>query len=149
MIVVTESIERLRRLCEIIPPLLEKISDSEFLVKPSPGKWSKKEILGHLVDSAANNHHRFIRIQHEHGSVISYDQNQWNSLSHYIDLDRSQLITFWTLYNKHLIHILKFIPEENLRLTGVGGDGKPQPLHFYITDYVDHLEHHLHQIVSY
>ena len=149
MIVATESIERLRRLCEIIPPLLEQISDPEFLSKPSPEKWSKKEILGHLIDSAANNHHRFIRIQYEREPVISYDQNQWNSLSHYADLERSQLISFWTLYNKHLLHLLKYIPEENLGLNGVGGDGKQLPLHFYITDYIDHLEHHLHQLVCY
>jgi len=149
MIVVTESIERLRLLCEIIPPLLEKITDSEFSFKPSTEKWSKKEILGHLIDSATNNHHRFIRIQYEPEPLISYDQNIWSSLNHHADTDRSQLISFWTLYNKHLVHLLKFIPEENLRLNGSTGNGELIPLHFYITDYIDHLEHHLRQLVTY
>ena len=147
MIVIDESIERLRLLCEIIPPLLERITDSEFSFKPSPEKWSKKEILGHLIDSATNNHHRFVRIQYEPEPIISYDQNKWNSLNHYADLDRSKLIIFWTLYNKHLVHLLEFIPEENLRLNGRTGNGELIPLHFYITDYVNHLEHHLQQLV--
>ncbi|MDQ6481432.1 DinB family protein [Dyadobacter sp. LHD-138] len=149
MIIVTESLERLRHLCDIIPPRLEKISESEFVFQPSPEKWNKKQILGHLIDSAANNHQRFIRIQYENEPIIFYNQNQWVDLSHYKDMDTDHLIRFWTSYNRHLAECIKFIPEENLRLKGVGGDGRKFPLHFYIHDYVTHLEHHLKQLVTY
>ena len=149
MIIVTESLERLRHLCDIIPPLLEQIPESEFMFQTSPEKWSKKEIPGHLVDSAVNNHQRFIRIQYENEPIIFYNQNQWVNLSHYKDMDTDHLIKFWKLYNLHLTELIKFIPEENLLLNGVGGDGRKFPLHFYIQDYVTHLEHHLKQLVIY
>lgn len=146
---VINSLDRLQYLCNVIPSLLEKIPELEFSFKPTPTKWSKKEILGHLIDSATNNHQRFIRIQYENEPVIFYDQNHWNALSNYNMIDSAQLIMFWKSYNQHLLEIIKAIPEENLNKTGIGKDGQKFSLAFYVSDYVQHLEHHLTQIVGY
>jgi hypothetical protein len=146
---VAASMERLKHLCRIIPPLLAEIREEDFSFKPLPQKWSKKEILGHLIDSATNNHQRFIRAQFEELPYIRYDQNQWNELSHYNEKDSEELIRFWTLYNQHLLHLMQFIPEENLKKFSRAGQPDPVTLEWLIDDYVSHLEHHLHQIVEY
>jgi len=146
---VTDSLKRLTYLCELIPPLLDAIPELEFSFKPSSTKWSKKEILGHLIDSATNNHQRFIRIQYESKPIIFYDQNQWNALSNYDTLSTKHLIQFWTIYNQHLVQLIKATPVKNLNRIGLSREGQPFPLSFYIVDYVLHLEHHLTQLVSY
>jgi hypothetical protein len=81
---INNSITRLAHLCEIIPPLLFAIGEPAFSSKPAPGKWSKKQIIGHLIDSATNNHQRFVRAQFETRPRIYYDQNKWNEYSYYI-----------------------------------------------------------------
>ncbi|MCF0055659.1 DinB family protein [Dyadobacter sp. CY356] len=146
---VIKASERLKVLVNSIPALLEEISETELSLKPSPSQWSKKEILGHLIDSAANNHQRFIRIQYEHEPVLFYDQNQWNELSNYQNISANHLIQFWKSYNQQLVEIINLISDENLNRLGSGNDGQKLPLNFYITDYVGHLEHHLKQIVHY
>ncbi len=147
---IKDSIERLKFLVDTIPSLLSQFSDEEFGAKPGQDKWSKKEILGHLVDSASNNHQRFIRIQIEDNPSISYDQNQWVSLNGYHTYNKKQLIEFWKLYNLHLIHIIEQIPQDVLsRIGTVRSAEEIMPLYFYINDYVAHLEHHLRQLVTY
>lgn len=146
---IQNSLIRLNFLTERIPGLLAKIEESDFSHKPAPGKWSKKEILGHLVDSATNNHQRFIRGQYENKPTIGYDQNQWNNLNYYNQINSDQLIKFWTLYNKHLLELLKRIPEENLKKECLYLDGTAHTIAWLAEDYVVHQEHHLRQIVSY
>ncbi len=114
----------------------------------SADKWSKKEILGHLIDSATNNHHRFVRGQFEEHPEISYDQNNWNKYNYYQQLDIQQLISFWTVYNKQLLAIIREIPTANLiRACMIGSN--LVTIEFLINDYVKHLAHHLKQIVEY
>lgn len=144
-----KTIESLKYLCDTIPPLLEKIPEEEFSRKPAPGKWSKKEIIGHLIDSATNNHHRFVRVQFEDRPHITYDQNEWNRYSRYNEIDSSHLIRFWTIYNLHLIELLKRIPGKDLEREVVIHELRPVTLGFLISDYIVHLEHHLHQLVDY
>ena len=146
---VLEAANRLAFLTTIIPPKLKSIKEQDFNLRPAPGKWSKKEILGHLIDSATNNHQRFIRIQFEDKPIIYYDQDQWNGAAHYIQYDSRQLIDFWKDYNRFLIELIKKIPEDKLTKTGLLKDKSSAPLFWYITDYVDHLEHHLKQLVNY
>lgn len=146
---ITASINRLTWLCEHIPALIEAIPVTALESKPTPEKWSKKEILGHLIDSAANNHQRFIRIQSENEPVIFYNQNDWVGFSRYNEIATEQLIATWKHYNLHLAAVAKAIRPENLSRNGVGRDGQPHTLKWYFDDYVDHMEHHLHQIVSY
>lgn len=143
------SLQRLHYLCDHIPPLLRNIPDEEFSFKPRPEKWSKSQILGHLIDSAANNHQRFIRVQYEEMPTLVYDQNKWNALSHYDKKSSAELIAFWTLYNKHLGLIVQHIPEEHLERRCYSGEREPVTLRWLIDDYVRHLEHHLHQLVDY
>ena len=140
----TQQLQRLSYLCEIIPSLLSSIDEEQFSEKPQPSKWSKKEILGHLIDSATNNHQRFIRTQNEDGLMFYYDQNQWNNLSFYNERDKAELIEFWRLYNKHLLEIVKHISPENL-----AKKCNDHTLEWIFIDYVEHLEHHLKQLVTY
>lgn len=141
------SIERLQFLCNTIPVLLEKIDEETFSKKPSHEKWSKKQIIGHLIDSAANNHQRMIRGQFEDTPKIRYDQNKWNEHSYYQEMDKDQIISFWTAYNKQLMELIKRIPEE--KLSNKIETENMVTLQFIIEDYVIHMEYHLKQVVDY
>jgi hypothetical protein len=143
---VNEAIKQLSEIIEEYSELLKGISDTIYSMKPSPEKWSKKEILGHLIDSATNNHQRFIRAQFENNPAIFYDQDMWVAHSHYNELPVKQLISFWKVYNKHLLEIIKRIPAENLMRECKMRDGNHVTLQFLIDDYVTHLQHHLKQI---
>ena len=145
---IDSAIKRLEYLCEVIPQLLATIDEQSFSLKSSPDKWSKKEIIGHLIDSATNNHQRFVRGQFENKPTIIYDQNKWNEFGFYQQISGQQIIAFWTAYNRQLIELIKHIPKENLQLECLVGD-KLLTLDFLINDYVEHLEHHLRQVVSY
>ena len=94
-IMTTSSHSRLLQLCDSIPGALSKISETKFNEKPAPGAWSKKEILGHLIDSATHNHQRFVRTQFEYIPKISYDGDQWVNHSHYQEMPSGHLIRFW------------------------------------------------------
>jgi hypothetical protein len=131
-----------------VPSILTQISEEKMSEKPSPNKWSKKEIIGHLIDSATNNHQRFVRGQFEAIPEIRYDQNRWNEYNFYQQIDCKQLISFWTIYNRQLVEIIKRIPSENLKKQINVGDNL-LTLEFLINDYVEHLEHHLKQVVDY
>lgn len=143
---IKDAIDRLDYLCNIIPTLLIGIDDHTFNEKPSPDKWSKKEIIGHLIDSATNNHQRFVRGQYEDKPQIAYDQNKWNRYNFYHEINSRQLIDFWTVYNKQLLELIKRIPTENLLLECFIGENL-YTISFLIHDYVEHLEHHLNQVV--
>ena len=142
-------VQRLEYLCDTIPTILENIPETGFAIKPALNKWSKKEILGHLIDSATNNHQRFIKTQFEIEPLIFYDQNNWNRCSNYNEIDSKHLISFWTIYNRHLIEIIKRIAKENYKKECNIGKEKKVSLEWLIEDYVRHLEHHLKQIVEY
>lgn len=148
-VIVQTSINRLKYLCDIIPPLLENVSGEEFAIKHNPGKWSKKEILGHLIDSAANNHHRFIRGQFEDTPHIIYDQDKWNICSSYNTIDSQHLIDFWEAYNRQIIFIINAIPKKALKRKCRTNETEPVTIEWLIEDYVRHLEHHLKQLVKY
>lgn len=143
---VRDTISRFKDILNTAPDLLRAVGEEDFMKKTLPGKWSKKEILGHLIDSAANNHHRFVRGQFEHAPEITYDQNKWNEFSYYQDMESRQLIVFWTFYNEHLLELMLRIPDGKLmRPVKIGNEF--QRLDDLIIDYVAHLEHHLRQII--
>lgn len=144
-----QTIHRLQYLCDILPGLLRKISEQDFSHKPSPEKWSKKEILGHLIDSAANNHQRFLRVQFEDAPHIVYDQVNWNRYSHHQSMNTEHLISFWEIYNRHLLTIIQAIPPENVQRMCKINAPEPVTLQWVIEDYVRHMEHHLRQLVAY
>lgn len=143
---IPERIKRLEYLCQSLPGLFAQFSEEEFCKKPGLGQWSKKQILGHLIDSATNNHQRFVRAQFEDMPVIFYDQNKWNEYSFHEKIPTAQLISFWYFYNMQLAALAKVIPQENwMRPCQMTGP-ESVTLEFIFDDYVKHLEHHLKQI---
>ncbi len=127
---------------------LLKYSEDEATKKAAPEKWSKKEILGHLIDSAANNHQRFVRMQIENNLKLpSYEQEKWVSVQHYNTVSWNELIRLWEAYNLHLLHILWHIDKTKLLNTAQIGNLAEMTLEFIIEDYVGHLKHHLNQII--
>jgi len=144
---INEAINKLTAIVAEYPQRFQSIAEDKFSFKPSPQKWSKKEILGHLIDSATNNHQRFIRAQFEDKPEIYYDQDMWVQHNHYNDMPLNQLIHFWTAYNLQLIEVMKRIPVENLMLECKMRDGNYRTLDYLVNDYVVHLQHHLNQIV--
>jgi len=114
-----------------------------------PEGWTRKQILGHLIDSAANNHHRFVRAQFEPGmSIPSYAQKEWVAANQYSVRPWNELIELWTIYNRHLLFLMEHVPKNVLANTCKVGQDEPATLEFLMVDYVRHLKHHLDQILS-
>ena len=126
---------------------LENISEKDASTNPVSGEWSKKEIIGHLIDSAANNHQRFIRAQQVMEFTFpGYQQEDWVRLQMYKSSSWKQLFELWRQYNLHLAHIIKYIPAEKLGIEcGIGANEKVT-LEFLIKDYLVHLRNHLRQL---
>lgn len=127
--------------------LLKDLPESEFSARPAPGKWSKKEIIGHLVDSAQNNIQRFVRAQHEMQPVhILYRQDDWVRLQNYQDYPSAGLLQIWVLLNRHLAHIWKQMAAQDWARTcrmGAVEALETWTLEMLAEDYVRHLKHHL------
>lgn len=115
--------------------------------KPSADRWSIAEVLGHLVDSACNNHQRFVRAQESDALTFpKYNQNTWVSASDYQHCDWPQLVELWSLYNYHIAHVMRNIPERSLQTPCTITPYETCTLEFLVTDYLDHLYHHLKKI---
>lgn len=115
--------------------------------RPDPKTWSPKEVLGHLVDSAANNHQRFVRAQ-ETGALRlpGYEQNHWVRSQGYNESEWSHLVALWTHFNLHLADVIARIPSDSYSVPCTIGDAAPVTLEFVIVDYLRHLKHHMAQI---
>ena len=114
--------------------------------RPAPGKWAPKEILGHLIDSAANNHQRFVRAQQGALVIAGYEQELWVQSQGYIDADWPHLVALWTHLNLHLADVIARIPSGTYSTLITIGGGSPVTLEFVIVDYLGHLKHHIAQI---
>jgi len=137
---------RLEKILNETPNKLFAFTDEQAGVRPAPGKWSKKEIMGHLIDSASNNHQRFVRMQIENGLQLpQYRQNEWVSVQQYSSRNWIDIVKFWMIYNMHILHIFKTVDESKLGNTADFPEYGTQTLQFLINDYVDHMEHHLRQ----
>lgn len=129
--------------------MLAKLTNADTSLRPSPEKWSKKEILGHLLDSASNNHQRFLRATLEHGLTFpGYDQEKLVDLQKFPEIDWDFLVDFWTAYNRFLAHVLSVLPAGAAEITCHIGNNSPANLEFIAVDYVAHLKHHLNQILG-
>ena len=145
--------ETSRRLLHLIADAKEKfssITEEQWTYKPAPGKWSRKEILGHLVDSAANNHLRFVRAQLAQKDFFTsaYEQDYFVVCQHYQETGAEQLIALWYAYNQHLAHVILHIDPAKLDVNCHIGNYPPVSLLFAVTDYLTHLQHHLAQILD-
>ncbi|HVW09016.1 MAG TPA: DinB family protein [Bryobacteraceae bacterium] len=114
-----------------------------------PASWSPKEELGHLIDSATNNHVRFVRASIEpefHGP--RYNQNSWVALHGYHEMPWSSIVSFWVHYNNFLADLIVRIPDDKLNAKCFIGDGEPVTLRFLIEDYMIHAQHHLDHLLQ-
>ena len=115
--------------------------------KPSADRWAITEVVGHLVDSASNNHQRFIRAQETESLTFpKYDQNSWAAKNGYASANWESLVELWFHYNLQLARVIQQIPQEHLTKTCNIGGLEPCTLEWLVTDYYDHLVHHLDKI---
>ena len=133
-------------------------SDDEAAERPAPGKWSRKEIIGHLIDSAANNHGRFVRAQLQDDLAFpGYDQEAWVRLQRYQDRPWVDLVRLWQAYNHHIATIMETAdagalgrPRTRHNLHELAWQpvpaSEPATLAYFMRDYVGHLKHHLQQL---
>ena len=146
------ALQRLADHINSMPEILQDFSVEELLHRPSPGKWSKKEILGHLIDSAINNLKRFTEIQFlpQPYKVISYRQNELVAINHYQELPLVHLLDLWKTINQQISYVVQNIPEDKLdyAVDPQYDNGEMRSLGWIICDYVAHLEHHLRQITG-
>lgn len=126
---------------------LLKLDDVTVRHKPSADRWSIAEVVGHMIDSACNNHQRFIRAQElDELTFPKYEQNSWVAKSVYETADWSQLVQFWYLYNLHLAVVIRGIPSDQLSTSCTITPYDPCTLEYLVIDYLDHLNHHLAKI---
>ena len=150
--------EELNDVVNAAMPALRRLGSTESGQRPAPGKWSAREIIGHLIDSAVNNHVRFARAALEDDLVFAgYGQNEWVELQQYGERGWLELVDLWASYNRHLAALVARIPDEamtrvrtkhNLDETAWKTVPRTQPvtLEYFVRDYVAHLKHHLGRI---
>ena len=156
MNVLNNTINRLEQLIREMPEKVKSIPVDELEKIPAPGKWSKKEIIGHLSDSAVNNIARFIRAQFETGpfNIISYNQDNWVRANNYGKADAGNIIKYWVSLNTQILEILRNIPEQKLAVICNMGNAAfrngetEKSLLWLIEDYIVHMEYHLKQILG-
>ena len=153
-------IDELRSAVERSTPALLALSEAESAHRPAPGKWSPREVLGHLIDSASNNHQRFVRAQIEGELVFpGYQQDAWVTVQEYQHAPWTELVTLWRAYNLHIARVMAAAPEPvRLRAHSVHNldeiawktvaAQEPATLDYFMRDYVGHLKHHVRQILG-
>ncbi|MCT4328753.1 DinB family protein [Elizabethkingia anophelis] len=126
----------------------EIISEDEWAYKNSPEKWSRKEILGHLCDSAFTNIRRFVVTQYKENENIVYDQDEWVKAQNYQNIPTAEVINLWKSLNYQIVHIVENMPDEVLQRSCDTSKTTPEilTLEVLIKGYIDHLHHHLKTI---
>ena len=153
-------IEDFRRTVEDAARRMLLISEEESGAPRAEGKWSPKEIVGHLIDSASNNHQRFVRAQFtDHLVFPGYEQEAWVRAQGYRDEPWPLLVELWRSFNLHLAHVMERSPEsarlaarDRHNLEQIGwvkvGENEPATLEYLMRDYIGHLKNHLRQILG-
>ena len=151
-----------RRLVERVgsaAPALLLIDELSSSSRPAPGKWSPREIIGHLIDSASNNHQRFVRTRGREDLVVDgYEQDAWVASQRYQQAPWVELVVLWLMYNRQLARVMAATPAadrarsravhnlDERAFRAVPRD-RAVSLDYFMSDYVDHLEHHLAQVL--
>lgn len=142
---------KLNKIIKDFTQKLEQISEQELALKPMPHKWSKKEVIGHLVDSGQNNLRRFITGQYEsQPSKIVYDQNFWVTANNYQEIKGQDIIYMWKLVNQQIANVLlNMSPDKYEKTCNTSKEGTElKSLEWLAQDYVKHLKHHLNQVIA-
>ena len=147
---VSAAISQLEALIVSVRARYEKLDEDALLKPPAPGKWSRQQVLGHLVDSALNNLKRFTEAQvlERPYTIIGYRQDELVAVNHYQDMPLAQLLDLWQSLNRQIVFVVGFIPADALQyaVTPQYDQTGTQTLAWLICDYVAHLQHHLRNI---
>lgn len=145
-----ETISRLSNLLESTASHIRQTPEEMLNAKPRADKWSKKEILGHLVDSAINNLQRFTEIQFSDKpfQIYRYHQAELVQANAYQEAEIDEYLPLWVQLNKRIIQIMRLQTKRTLSFEILLYEGEKSDLKFLMTDYVDHMEHHVKQILS-
>lgn len=125
-----------------------KLAESDWLHKVSPDRWSKKEIIGHLIDSAQINLQRFVRCTYEENFKLVYAQNEWVIAQYYQNANTDELVLLWQMLNRQIIRVLANYPTERLQIRCDNSKGivSLHTVEWLAHDYLVHMQHHLKQI---
>jgi hypothetical protein len=120
----------------------------DWETRPAPDKWSKKEIMGHLCDSAMVNLQRFIRCTFEENFKLVYEQDEWVKAQHYQELTIDEVLQLWKMLNLQIIHVLDQYPPERMQAKCDNSkvDTSLHTVEWLAQDYLQHLQHHLSQV---
>ena len=141
-------------------PALLLVSEQDSTRPRAPGKWSPREEIGHLIDSASINQQRFVRVQFQDDLVFAgYRQDDWVRVQRYRDAPWADLVTLWRALNLHLARVMAAVPESvrtrahrrhnlnEIAFRAVAAE-EPATLDYFMADYVDHMKHHLRQLLG-
>lgn len=144
------SLKQLEHYIDIIPGRYLQLNEKDLMERPGEGKWSKKEILGHLIDSALNNLKRFTDIQHTAQPYIiqPYKQNELVIENNYQQLPLNHVLQLWQSLNRQIVFVAGHIPtgKLNYEVQPQYNNGEMKTLRWLIADYVAHMEHHWKQV---
>jgi hypothetical protein len=127
----------------------KQLSDAQASADRGLAKWVNKETLGHLIDSAANNHQRFVRAQFTIPFVWpGYEQTSWVTLHRYRERPWAELVELWVALNRHVAAVIESVPADKLSTPCTIGDHQPEPLEWWMRDYLRHLKHHIEQLAA-
>ena len=137
------AVESLQGLIEVLPARFKAIPP-EPAAERTDGAWSVKMELGHLIDSAANNHQRIVRAQLEDNpSLPGYDGEKWVEAQAYQDRDWDEVITVWEALNRHLLAAARAVSQHGWTRTCTVANSEPMTLQFLLEDYISHMRGHL------
>ncbi|HKY04280.1 MAG TPA: DinB family protein [Blastocatellia bacterium] len=149
----------LREVVEAAYSELIAIPDAASARRANDDRWSPREVIGHLIDSASINHQRFVRAQFQDDLIFpTYEQEDWVRVQRYGDAPWDELLSLWRSYNLHIAHVMASAPEDVRRRKRTAhnfhrigwqavAEGEPATLDYLMRDYVGHLKHHLRQIL--
>jgi hypothetical protein len=117
------------------------------LLKRKP--WTRKEALGHLIDSAAAHQQWFARALIEPRLAAPVGpQDEWVAAQQYRTFSWQDTVDLWVSLNRFLIHVLAQIPEAKLNTPCRIGIADAIPLSDLITRYIAHCEDITGQILA-
>ena len=126
---------------------LQAISEANATEPALTGGWSRKQLIGHLIDSASNNHQRFVRAALSGALAFpAYDTDGWAGVENAQEAAWGTLVALWANYNRYLAHVVSHLPADKLDVLVRIGPSDPVTLRYLAEDYLSHLQHHLRQI---